>query len=114
MIRATTGFPNRSSTRRSELLTQMWDQEQRTAICSSQGRDGKGDCINTVSYEDDGSPAAASRSARCRSTAAGPTSCSTSATCSPHPRAGGLKLILKRSGEVFEFMWRFEDTVASE
>ena len=29
------------------------------------------------------------------------------------PQVRWLKLTVKRSGEAFEFMWRFEDTVAS-
>jgi len=94
------------------LLTQMWDQEQRTAICSSQGRDGKGDCINTVSYEDDGwrrrQPLGSLSVYRGRADFV----FYQRDLFTSHVR--WLKLILKRSGEVFEFMWRFEDTVASE
>jgi hypothetical protein len=31
-----------------------------------------------------------------------------------NPNVRWLKLVVKRSGEAFEFTWRFEDTVASQ
>ena len=30
------------------------------------------------------------------------------------PNVRSLKLVVKRSGEAFEFTWRFQDSVASE
>ena len=90
----------------------MWDQEQRTAICSSQGRDGKGDCINTIGFTTTAG-SVASRSARCRCSAARADFVFYQRdlfTANVH----WLKLVVKRSGEAFEFLWRFEDTVAAE
>jgi hypothetical protein len=39
---------------RTKLLTQMWDIEQRTSVCSAAGRDVNGNCISTVGFEEDG------------------------------------------------------------
>ncbi|MBV8761451.1 MAG: hypothetical protein JO257_29410 [Deltaproteobacteria bacterium] len=97
---------------RVKLLTQMWDQEQRTAICSSQGRDGKGDCIQTMGFADDGwrrrQPLGSLSVYR------GKADFVFYQRDLFNSRVKWLKLLVKRSGEVFEFTWRFEDTVASE
>jgi hypothetical protein len=39
---------------RIDLLTTMWDQEQRTSICDHSGRTATGDCFNTIGFADDG------------------------------------------------------------
>ena len=97
---------------RVKMLTQMWDWEQRTAICSSQGRDGKGDCLNTIGYADDGwrrrQPLGSLIVYR------GKADFVFYQRDLFNPRMKWLKLLVKRSGEVFEFTWRFEDDVASE
>jgi hypothetical protein len=94
------------------LLTSMWDQEQRTAICSTEGRDGKGDCIRTVGFADDGWK---------RRQPLGSVSVFRGTADFVFyqrdlftSKVKWMKLVVKRSGEVFEFLWRFEDTVASE
>jgi hypothetical protein len=97
---------------RVRLLTQMWDEEQRTAICSSQGRDGKGDCITTVGFRNDGwkrRQPLGSLSVY-RGTADFVFYQRDLFTSNVH----WMKLVVKRSGQAFEFLWRFEDTVASE
>jgi hypothetical protein len=97
---------------RVRLLTQMWDEEQRTAICSSQGRDGKGDCITTMGFRNDGwkrRQPLGSLSVY-RGTADFVFYQRDLFTSNVH----WMKLVVKRSGQAFEFLWRFEDTVASE
>jgi len=97
---------------RVRLLTQMWDQEQRSAICSSEGRDGKGDCIRTLGFADDGW--------RRRQPLGSISVYRGKADFVFYQRdlftskVHWLKLVVKRSGQTFEFLWRFEDSVASE
>jgi hypothetical protein len=97
---------------RVRLLTQMWDQEQRTAICGSQGRDGKGDCISTVGFADDGwrrrQPLGSLSVYR------GNADFVFYQRDLFSSRMRWLKLTIKRSGEEFVFTWRFEDTVATQ
>ena len=95
-----------------KLLTQMWDQEQRTAVCGQGGRDGKGDCITTVGFRNDGW--------RRRQPLSSLSVYRGTADFVFYQRdmftsqVRWLKMVVKRSGESFEFLWRFEDTVASE
>ncbi|MDB4959296.1 MAG: hypothetical protein JWO36_6865 [Myxococcales bacterium] len=97
---------------RTRLITTMWDREQRTAICSSAGRDPKGDCISTVGFQDDGW--------RRRQTLGSLSVFRGNADFVFYQRdlftadVRWMKLIVKRTGEAFEFTWRFQDYVASE
>jgi len=97
---------------RVKMLTQMWDWEQRSAICSSQGRDGKGDCISTIGFADDGWKRR--QPLGTLSVYRGKADFVFYQRDLFNPRMKWLKLLVKRSGEVFEFTWRFEDDVASE
>lgn len=94
------------------LLTQMWDQEQRTAICSSQGRDGKGDCINTLGFRNDGWRRRQPLGSLSVYRGTGDFVFYQRDLFTSKVR--WLKLVVKRSGQTFEFLWRFEDSVASE
>jgi hypothetical protein len=97
---------------RTHLITRMWDREQRSAICSQQGRDAKGDCITTVGVQEDGW--------RRRQTLGSLSVFRGNADFVFYQRdlftadIQWMKLIVKRSGEAFEYTWRFQDYVASE
>jgi hypothetical protein len=97
---------------RVRLLTQMWDEEQRTAVCNSQGRDGKGDCITTQTFADDGWRRRVPLGSL--SVYRGKADFVFYQRDLFTSRIRWLKLRVKRSGEVFEFTWRFDDAVASE
>jgi hypothetical protein len=97
---------------RQHVITKMWDREQRTSICDRSGRNAGGDCFNTIGFQDDGW--------RRRQTLG------SLSVYRGHgdfvfyqrdlfrPEVRWLRLTVKRSGEAFEFLWRFEDTVASQ
>jgi hypothetical protein len=93
-----------------KLITKMWDREQRTAICSSMGRDGRGDCITTVGVQQDGY--------RRRQTLGSLSVFRGKADFVFYQRdlfttdIRWMKLVVKRSGEAFEFVWRFQDQYA--
>ena len=95
---------------RIRIITTMWDREQRTAICSSQGRDPNGGCISTVGFQDDGW--------RRRQTLGSLSVFRGNADFVFYQRdlftadVRWMKLVVKRSGEAFEFTWRFQDYVA--
>lgn len=95
-----------------KLLTHMWDQEQRTAVCGAGGRDGKGDCITTVGFRNDGWKRRQPLSSL--SVYRGTADFVFYQRDLFTSNVRWLKLVVKRSGESFEFLWRFEDTVASE
>ncbi|MGE0870615.1 MAG: hypothetical protein AB7P03_18765 [Kofleriaceae bacterium] len=93
------------------IITTMWDREQRTAMCSSTGRDARGNCYTTVGYYDDGW--------RRRQTLGSLSVFRGKADFVFHepdlfnPQIRQLRLVVKRPGEAFEFTWRFQDRVAS-
>jgi hypothetical protein len=96
---------------RHRLITSMWDREERSQICDSAGRNARGDCFNTIAIAEDGWR---------RRMPLGSLSVF---------RGNGdfvfyqrdlfranvkwMKLTVKRSGEAFEFVWRFQDDVAA-
>jgi hypothetical protein len=94
------------------LITQMWDWEQQRAICDSRGHTAAGNCINTIGHDETSGwqrrqPLGSLSVFRGRAdfvfydrelfTA----------------KVRWLKLVVTRSGQVFEFVWHFEDEVAS-
>ena len=93
------------------MLTTMWDREQRSAVCDRSGRDGGGNCFNTVAVADDGW--------RRRQTLGSISVFRGRADFVFYQRdiftadVRWMKLIVKRSGEAFEFTWRFQDNVAT-
>jgi len=97
---------------RTDMLTTMWDREQRSQICDRSGRDGAGNCLNTVGFRDDGW--------RRRQTLGSLSVFRGRADFVFYQRdlftanVRWLKLTIKRSGEAFEFTWRFQDNVASD
>jgi hypothetical protein len=103
---------------RTQLITKMWDREQRSAICGGAGSlenrvDGAGNCLNTVGYADDGW--------KRRQTLGSLSVFRGKADFVFYQRdlfsanVRSLRLTVKRPGEVFQFTWRFEDDmVASE
>ncbi|MBX3158666.1 MAG: hypothetical protein KF773_22045 [Deltaproteobacteria bacterium] len=97
---------------RTKLMTTMWDREQRTAVCSSSGRNAAGNCYNTIGFADDGW--------RRRQTLGSLSVFRGSADFVFyqrdlfHANVRKLRLVVKRPGEVFEFTWNFRDAVAGE
>ena len=96
---------------RRRLMTKMWDQEKRSAVCNHLGRDGAGNCIETVGYREDGYIE--------RQTLGNVSVFRGNADFvfykrdlfTPHVR--WMRLTLHRPGQAFEFLWEFEDTVAT-
>src|SRR5687767_13863145 len=97
---------------RTKIMTTMWDREQRTAICSSAGRDARGSCFNTVGYADVGW--------RRRQTLGSLSVYRGKADFVFYqrdlfnPNVRMFKLKVTRPGEAFHFTWNFQDTVTSE
>jgi hypothetical protein len=97
---------------RTRIITRMWDREQRSAICNQQGRDAKGDCITTVGFEEDGW--------RRRQTLGSLSVFRGNADFVFYQRdlfttdVQWMKLVVTRTGEAFEFTWRFQDYVATQ
>ena len=97
---------------KTQIITRMWDREQRSAICDSRGRDGSNNCFNTIGYREDGW--------KRRQTMGSLSVYRGNADFVFYQRdlfsanVRSLKLVVKRSGEAFEFTWRFQDTVASQ
>jgi hypothetical protein len=97
---------------KTRIITSMWDREQRTAICNQMGRDGKGDCITSVGYYEDGW--------KHRQTLGSLSVFRGTADFVFYQRdlftaaVRSLKLVVRRDGQAFEFKWKFEDTVATE
>ena len=106
-------IPEAVEHQRIRLLTTMWDREQQIAICDQRGRDSKGDCITTVAHDE-------SSGWRRRQTLGSLSVFRGNADFVFYQRdmmtanVRWLKLVVKRSGEAFEYTWRFEDEVASE
>ena len=96
---------------RKHLMTRMWDRETRTQMCNHMGRSATGDCYETIGYYEDGY--------RDRQTLGNVSVFRGNADFvfyrrdmfTPHVR--WMKLTLTRPGQAFEFLWEFEDAVAS-
>jgi hypothetical protein len=97
---------------RTRLVNTVWDREQRTAICSSAGRDGTGNCIQTIGMRDD--------AYLHRQTLGTLSVFRGNADFVFYQRnimnedLRKLRLVVKRTGEAFEFVWKFRDAVASD
>lgn len=97
---------------RRRVLTTMWDREKQRAICDSSGRDGKGDCLNTIGHDE-------STGYLDRQTLGSVSVYRGNADFVFYdrdmfrPNLKWLKLVVKRSGEAFEFTWHFEEAVAA-
>ncbi len=101
---------------RTDLLTKMWDREQRSAICGGSGGmesrvDGAGNCLTTVGIEDDGW--------KRRQTLGSLSVFRGRADFVFYQRdlfsadVRSLKLTVKRPGEAFQFTWRFQDEIVA-
>ena len=99
---------------RTRLMTTMWDRETRSAICATpgpNGRDGRGDCIQTVGMADDGWR---NRQALGNiSVFRGNADFTFYQRDIMNPGVRWYRLKVSRTGQAFEFTWRFQDTVAS-
>ena len=96
---------------RHRVITTMWDREERSAICDAQGRNALGNCLNTVGFANDGW--------RNRQPLGSLSVWRGNGDFVFYQRdlftaqVRWMKLTVRRSGQVFEFVWRFEDDVAS-
>jgi hypothetical protein len=97
---------------RTKIMTTMWDREQRTAVCSSAGRDATGNCFNTIGYADDGWRRRQTLGSL--SVFRGKADFVFYERDLFHPNVRSLRLVVKRPGNAFAFTWKFHDTVASE
>jgi hypothetical protein len=96
---------------RTRLMTKMWDREQRTAVCSQSGRDANGNCITTVGMLRDGWKHR--QTLGTLSVFRGNADFVFYQPNIMQPDLGKLRLVVKRTGEAFEYTWRFRDAVAS-
>jgi hypothetical protein len=96
---------------RSRVITTMWDQEERSQICDAQGRNALGNCLNTIGFANDGW--------RNRKTLGSLSVWRGNGDFVFYQRdlftaqVRWMKLRVHRSGQAFEFVWRFQDDVAS-
>jgi hypothetical protein len=97
---------------RTKLMSTMWDREQRTSICSSAGRDPTGACITTIGVEDDGWKHR--QTFGTLSVFRGNADFVFYQRDMMHADVRKLRLVVKRPGEAFEFVWKFRDSVASD
>jgi hypothetical protein len=97
-------FPESVEHAHTHMITKMWDREQRSAIRNQYG--------DVVRINDDGW--------RSRQTLGSLSVFRGNADFTFYQRdlfsvnVRSLKLVVKRSGEAFEFTWRFQDSIASE
>ncbi|HSD86407.1 MAG TPA: hypothetical protein VLB44_02795, partial [Kofleriaceae bacterium] len=97
-------YPEAVEHAHTHIITKMWDREQRTAVRNQYG--------DVVRINDDGF--------RRRQTLGSLSVFRGNADFVFYQRdlfsvnVRSLKLVVKRSGEAFEFVWRFQDNVASE
>jgi hypothetical protein len=97
---------------RTRVITQMWDREQRTAVCSNAGHDAGGGCIATRGLREDGW--AHRQTLGSVSVFRGNADFVFYQRDIMVPDVEGLRLVVERTGEAFEFAWRFRDAVASQ
>lgn len=94
------------------LMNTFWDREQRTAVCSEAGRDPTGRCINTVGVLNDGWKHR--QTLGTLSVFRGNADFVFYQRDMMHADVHKLRLVVKRTGEAFEFVWKFHDTVAAD
>ena len=99
---------------RTKIMTTMWDREQRRQICAGGPRNvnGAGNCNNTVGFSQDGS--ARRQTLGSLSVFRGKADFVFYQRDLFHADVRKLRLVVGRPGEAFEFVWRFQDHVASE
>jgi hypothetical protein len=97
---------------RTRLMTTMWDREVRTAVCSSAGHDSSGNCIATVGVRQDGWKNRQTLGSL--SVFRGNADFVFYQRDMMHAEVRKLRLVVKRVGEAFEFVWKFRDSVATE
>ena len=97
---------------RTRIITKMWDREQRTAICSSAGRDSLGNCITTIGVLDDGWKRRQTLGSV--SVFRGNADFVFYQRDMMNPAVRRLRLVVKRTGQAFEFVWQFRDNVAAD
>jgi hypothetical protein len=97
---------------RTKVMTTMWDREQRTAICSSAGKDSSGNCITTVGVLDDGWKRRQTLGSL--SVFRGNADFVFYQRDMMNPAVRRLRLVVKRTGEAFDFVWKFRDNVATD
>jgi hypothetical protein len=97
---------------KTRIMTTMWDREQRTAICSSAGRDATGNCFNTIGFADDGWRRRQTLGSL--SVYRGKADFVFYQRDLFHANVRMFRLTVSRPGEAFQFTWNFQDTVASE
>jgi hypothetical protein len=97
---------------RTRLISQFWDREQRTTICSSAGRDPTGACIRTVGVAEDGWKRR--QPLGTLSVFRGNADFVFYHRDLMKPDIRKFRLVVKRSTEAFVFTWRFGDTVAAD
>jgi hypothetical protein len=95
-----------------KLMNTFWDREQRTSICSETGRDPTGACYTTVGFEDDGWKHR--QTLGTLSVFRGNADFVFYQRDMMHAEVRKLRLVVKRPGEAFEFVWKFHDAVAKE
>ena len=97
-----------------KVMTMMWDREQRRAICDSHGTDAKGDCLNTIGWDENpGTAKVMHQTLGTLSVFRGNADFVFYQRDIFTPELKWMKLVVKRSGEAFEFTWHFTDEVAS-
>ena len=94
------------------LISEFWDREQRTSVCSAAGRDGTGQCITTIGVLDDGWKHR--QTFGTLSVFRGKADFVFYQRDLMRPDVRKLRLVVKRPSEAFEFTWRFRDAVASD
>jgi hypothetical protein len=94
------------------IITTMWDREQRTAICSAAGHDASGGCITTIGVREDGWQHRQSLGSL--SVFRGNADFVFYQRDMMHADVHKLRLVVKRVGQAFEFVWKFRDSVATE
>jgi hypothetical protein len=106
------------------MLTRMWDREQQNAICDVDSRgvpqvDANGDCLNSPKYSRNMTPTDQMSGYQHRQTLGSLSIYRGKADFVFYQRdiftaeVRWLKLTIKHNELVFEFVWKFEDSVAS-
>lgn len=96
---------------RHRVITTMWDQEERSQICDAQGRNPLGNCLNTIGFANDGWRNRKPLGSLSVWRGNGDFVFYQRDLFTPQVR--WMKLTARRSSQVFEFVWRFQDDVAS-
>jgi hypothetical protein len=94
------------------MINQVWDREQRTAVCSSAGRDPTGACITTVGVLEDGWKHR--QTFGTLSVFRGNADFVFYQHDLMRADLRRLRLVVERPTEAFVFGWRFRDTIASD